>query len=150
MAAGSPFPPQVHGLDSDSSFGDSNLFLRCDTCPQPMGVLTLTAHDSSISAFVLLRLGLSDTRSMFKPIGNYNAVLRLGRVFIRSVAGSKCIHEGSEKTQVRKQFISEQLTQGLMKAVTAKVRFGQTLHVRFADLGATTKQNPNSCNSMYQ
>jgi hypothetical protein len=89
MAVGSPFPSQVHGLDLDSSFGDSNLFLRCDTCPQPMGVLALTAHDSSISTFVLLRLGLSDTRSMFKPIANYNAVLRVGRVFIRSVAGSK-------------------------------------------------------------
>jgi hypothetical protein len=61
------------------------------------------------------------------------------------------IHEDSEKTQVRQAtHLANKLTQVLMKAVTAKVRFGQKLHIRFAGLGATTEQNPNSCNSMYQ
>jgi len=98
MAVGSPIQSQVHALDLDSSFGNSNLCLRCYTYPQPVGINTCTSRHSSVSAFVLLWLGLSATGSLLRPIADYDAVLCLGRVFFRRAAGSKCIHEGLERT----------------------------------------------------
>jgi hypothetical protein len=98
MAVGSPIQSHCHALDLDSSIGNPNLCLRCYTCPEPMAINTCTAPYSSVPAFVLLWLGLSATGSLLRPIADYDAVLCLGRVFVRRAAGSKCLHEGPEKT----------------------------------------------------
>ena len=103
MAVGSLIQSHCYALDLDSSFGNPHLCLRCYTCPERVAISTCTAPYSSVSAFVLLWLGLSAPGSLLRPIADYDAVLCLGRVFVRRAAGSKCIHEGPEQTAARRQ-----------------------------------------------
>ncbi len=86
MAVGSPIQSQVHALDLDSSFGNSNLCLRCYAYPQPVGINTCTPRHSSVSAFVLgreLRLEFWESdvtcaamRASTNPEGQYHPAKR--------------------------------------------------------------------------
>lgn len=97
LVIGSPFAAQVHVLDLSSSLGNPGLRLCCYTYAQPVGVNIRAARDSSCSACVLLRLGLSARDPLLRPTANYCVVLCVGGLFSRCIAGSKRVQRGPTK-----------------------------------------------------
>src|SRR5215831_6255856 len=97
MAARSALATQVDALDLGLAVGDPVLLVRGLSSPQRVGINIRTTCNGSGSTFVLLRLGLSAACSLYSPIDDYYAFLRIGGLFSRGVGSAKNTNKQTQK-----------------------------------------------------